>query len=152
MRFAFRADASSAIGFGHVSRAVALATAAVKTRASVVLVASRPGPEVRAFAAYGGIALEGIDAEPGTSDDARATAVIAGRGSHVIVHGYAFHARYLGELGGDARVVAYIDDLAAERFACDAVINPNVSGAVTSYDTAPKTALLAGPSFAIVHD
>ena len=152
MRFVFRADASSKIGFGHLSRAAALAGAATRAGATVALVTYHPEPAVRALAERAGMVLHGIDASPGTPADALATRDLAGSDTYVIVDGYAFTARYLDDLAGDGRIVTYVDDLARERLSCDVVLNPNVSALDMRYETAPATELLRGPSFAIVHD
>jgi UDP-2,4-diacetamido-2,4,6-trideoxy-beta-L-altropyranose hydrolase len=152
MRFVFRADASSTIGFGHLSRAAALAGAASRAGASVELVTCRPDPGVRAVAVRAEMTVHAIHVNPGTPEDASATRAIAGRGGLVVVDGYAFGAHYLEELGGDERIVMYVDDLARERLACDVILNPNVSAHAADYQTAPETVLLLGPSFAIVHD
>lgn len=152
MRFVFRADASSTIGFGHLSRATALAGAASRAGALVELVTCRPDAAVRAVADRASMSVHAIDVPPGTREDASATRAIAGRGAFVVIDGYAFAAQYLQEVGGDDRIVTYVDDLARERLACEVVLNPNVSALAADYQTAAETVLLLGPSFAIVHD
>lgn len=152
MRFTFRADASSTIGFGHLSRVMSLAGAAARVGAEVELVTHRPEAAVRAIAARADVAIHAIDAQPGTPDDARVTRAIAGRDAFVVVDGYAFDGPYLQELRGEERIVTYVDDLARERLTCDVVLNPNVSGLAVRYETPAATVLLLGPTFAIVHD
>lgn len=152
MRFTFRADGSSTIGFGHLSRTMALADAARRAGADVVFVGARGEASTEAFVRKRGFELSIIDVLPGSSDDAAATRAIAGPCSYVVVDGYAFSAAWLSELRGDDRIVVYIDDWAREQFACEVVVNPNVSGKRSLYRVAPGTSLLAGPEYAIVHD
>jgi len=160
MRLTLRADASTAIGYGHLSRAVALGTAATRRGLDVRLVSCRPDSSMRAFVAGAPLALHSTDAAPGSEEDAQATRDVSGAGSIVIVDGYAFEGPYLAKLGGEDRTVVYVDDLFHDRLPCDVVLDPNVSASTRRYRTPRETSLqsahsptyLLGPSYAIVAD
>jgi UDP-2,4-diacetamido-2,4,6-trideoxy-beta-L-altropyranose hydrolase len=151
MRFVFRADGSGTIGFGHLSRAVALASAALRAGADAIIVAARPNTAVEAFVQRAGIDLRAIDSDPASSADALATRTIAGPASHVVVDGYVFGSGYLDQLGGERRVITYVDDLAVDPPRCDVLLNQNVSASPSAY-RASRAELLLGPSFAVVND
>lgn len=152
MRIVLRADGSSAIGFGHLSRAAALSTAARRAGAEVVLVRAMRDRGADAFVQRFDCESHVIDAKPGSLDDARMTATIAGDDAWLLVDGYCFDSAWFRAVAGGGRNVLYIDDLARERLECEIVVNPNVDGRASRYNLAPTTELLAGPEYSIVDD
>jgi UDP-2,4-diacetamido-2,4,6-trideoxy-beta-L-altropyranose hydrolase len=151
MRFVFRADGSSAIGLGHLSRMATLALAARAEGHDVRMACARPEAEARSFVMRRALELEVLDVEPGTDADAAATRAVAGRDALVVIDGYVFTSGWLSGLGGAERTIAYVDDQARDSFTCDAVINPNVSGTAALY-TSSSSALLVGPQYALVDE
>src|SRR4051812_35446440 len=98
MRFVFRADASTEIGFGHLSRSVTLACAAARTGADVALVTANATRDVRAFVEKRGVRVVALEVESGSATDAAATREASHGAVALVVDGYTFRADYFEQL------------------------------------------------------
>ena len=169
MRAAFRVDASSSIGSGHVMRCLALAEALRRRNVSSTFLC-------RAFPGHAGDAIlrQGFDlcllpigsraASPppphaswlGASpeEDAAACAAQMPGGIHwLVVDHYALDARWEAAMRHLSCVQLVIDDLADRPHACDFLLDQNLSPRMaTRYEgLVPATCTcLLGPSYALL--
>src|SRR5690348_5454729 len=95
-----RADATFAVGHGHVMRCLALAQAWQDKGGNCSFVISEPIPELARRLCAEGFELVPIGAVPGTSDDAAEVAELAHArdAGWVVVDGYQFKANYHRQL------------------------------------------------------
>ena len=132
-----RADASTAIGTGHVMRMIALAQA-WRDRGGTVTIASCECPEIL----KGRLVDEGIEfsqisaASPGGKDDCVQTARMAQELSckWVVLDGYEFHSDFHLYLRQASLKVLAVDDYCQnETWAVDAILNQNISATDFEY-------------------
>jgi UDP-2,4-diacetamido-2,4,6-trideoxy-beta-L-altropyranose hydrolase len=152
-----RADASAAIGLGHVSRCLSLAgayTTATGGRVTLLSVDPLAGVQERAHAA--GVTVRPLAAPPGSAADAAETAALARceGASWIVLDGYHFDGAFQAALTGSGiRVLAFDDHGHAGRYAADLVLNQNAGADASAYaDRAAGTRLLLGPRFAVLRD
>ncbi|MFO1316185.1 MAG: UDP-2,4-diacetamido-2,4,6-trideoxy-beta-L-altropyranose hydrolase [Burkholderiales bacterium] len=177
MKVVFRADASVAIGSGHVARCVTLANALRLAGAQVLFVSRehsghrnddlvRQGFDVVRLpvaAGAGGPGTSGPDSPPhagwlGASweDDARQTRRAIeewGGADWLVVDHYALDVRWESVLRAVARCVMAIDDLADRRHDCDLLLNQNCGAErETRYDALVPASCrrLLGPEYALL--
>ncbi len=156
---ALRADASRAIGWGHVKRCMALAAALRQRGAAPLFVVAPSDMDLAALLEPAGFAWVVLDTAPGAPDndvDARATAqALRGRRPALVVADhYGLDARWhraVAQATG-ARVAA-IDDLGDRPLAVDLLIdhNPSCSHAEKYRAVLASGArLCAGPAYALL--
>ncbi len=153
-----RADASVAMGTGHVMRCLALAQAwqDAAGRASFAMLESTPAVQSR-------LAAESCEvfslAEAGTviagsAEDARETITLARQhqAEWVVVDGYQFGAEYQRRLKSAGYRILFLDDYGhAESYSADVVLNQNLSASESLYENRePHTRLLLGPRYALL--
>ena len=159
---AIRADASTAIGSGHVMRCLALAEALRGRGERVAFVCrERPGHLLDVIRARGFEAF----ALPGTGDDVPETlgvpaerdlsetlAALGGPVRRVVIDHYGAGEEWerAARAAGVARIVA-VDDL-ARRHDCDVLVDVNLSAPAMEHErlVPPGCDLLLGPSFAML--
>ena len=126
MRIAFRCDASSAIGSGHVVRCRTLATALRRQGAEVAFLMRRlPGDMVDRLRADG---FEVHDFAAG--DDAQATQALLApqpRPDWLVVDHYGLDIGWEGRSRPLAARLMVIDDRPGRQHDCDLLLDPNVS-------------------------
>lgn len=149
-----RAEASGAIGLGHVMRCLALAQAA-QTAGVDVTFASRQLPAfLRDRLKAEGIGLRSADAETASLDDARAVRHWAAEleAPWVVVDGYAFGPAYVRALQGEGGpAVLFVDDDGRhERYPAEMVLNPNPLAGADLYPGRAAGGLLLGPRYALL--
>jgi len=156
-----RADASPAIGSGHVMRCLALAKAWQSTGGSVayLMAESIPALEERLGREF---ALKKISATPGSVSDAEQTVAEARRGNAawVVVDGYRFDPDYIRKLKiagkiaekrAGLRVLFLDDDGRFDFYAADVVLNQNISAAPEMYGKREAfTRLLLGSDYILL--
>ena len=149
-----RADASPAIGSGHVMRCLALAKAWQSTSGRVSWVMAESIPALEERLRREGITCTRISLASGSNLDASRTVEEAQRAdaAWVVVDGYRFTPDYLQTLKGSGRHVLFIDDDGRfESYGADAVLNQNVSAAPAMYtNRQPFTQLLLGPDYVLL--
>jgi UDP-2,4-diacetamido-2,4,6-trideoxy-beta-L-altropyranose hydrolase len=149
-----RADASLAIGTGHVMRCLALAQAWQHAGGTVGLaVAELPEALVPRVTAEG-VSLSRVHATPGGPEDAGETVARARRlrADWVVVDGDRFGSDFLATVRGTGFRVLLIDDFAdRESFPADLIVNPNLDEDGELYRRRGATArLLMGPSYVLL--
>lgn len=148
-----RADGSPAIGLGHAMRLLALGQAYADAGGRVHLVFADLPETLRKRFVVEGITLHHIGGQPGSLDDARATAYLARalNISWVAVDGYRFTAEYRRTVKEAGVSVLVMDDLALETYDdADIVVNQNVNAETLRYRAGSATRLLLGSRYVLL--
>jgi len=149
-----RADASIAMGAGHVMRCLALAQAWQDTggRAFFLMAEGSAAIEERLRAESCEVVC--ISAQPGTEDDCRETIRSAQEhnAAWVVVDGYQFGSDYQRNLKVAGFKMLFADDYGhAQRYFADVVLNQNVGADEALYgNREPYTRLLLGPRYCMM--
>jgi len=148
----FRADASPAIGGGHVVRCSALAAAAAARGWRVAFAAVKGSEEVVPTLAEG--PWERLDLNDGTplTEPAQLAVRWPDGADWLVVDHYDRDAEFEAACRPWARRVVAIDDLANRPHAADVVINAAPGRTADHYSglTGPKCAILTGPAYALL--
>jgi UDP-2,4-diacetamido-2,4,6-trideoxy-beta-L-altropyranose hydrolase len=152
LRVVFRADATSAIGTGHVMRSLALAQECVARGWGVMFRCQTDSPWIRKRLAGGGVGF--VEAAPGgTVEDLAGTraAVSEFRADWVVTDGYAYAPAYLEALGRAGARVLLIDDYGhLPDYPVSMLVNQNIGAERIVYRLAPTAAALLGPRYALL--
>lgn len=142
-----RADASPKIGFGHVSRCLALAEFWRTCGGEVTLLTREPSSGVRERANRMGIELTELRSEPGSSQDAIETANVPA--AWTILDGYNFNADFQRQIKDAGKRLLVFDDCGLlESYSADFILNQNIGANAAMYrDRAPETRLLLGSRY-----
>jgi len=145
-----RADASSQIGLGHVTRAAALGQAWRRRGGEVVFAAAEMPAELQTRLVATGFDLRMLEA--GANDLADTTRIASATGARwVVVDGYHFDADYHAALQrAGLFVAAYDDEGAAERYVADVIINQCFSDESLYANRCNAVRLLLGPRYAAI--
>lgn len=152
----FRADATPAMGTGHVMRCLAVAEAAAELGHACHMAAAAATPAVVRRLADAGLPLHRLEAPPGSAADLALTRALAAAldARTVIIDGYHFdtdwRAGLRAELRADGRRVLAFDDLAGpEPLHADLVVNASPAADPRTYARlAPGAVCLLGPAYA----
>jgi UDP-2,4-diacetamido-2,4,6-trideoxy-beta-L-altropyranose hydrolase len=170
LRVAMRADASTVMGAGHISRCLTIAEA-IRARGGRVRVLGRAVPlHLRAWIEASGHEFVALDspAEPvsdlahgawlGTSQTSDAHEVVAalsdGSWDWMVVDHYAIDARWHGAVRAAVPRMLAIDDLADRRQDVEILLDQNLPGDQARYrpQVPTRCKLLLGPSYALVRE
>ncbi len=151
-----RADASTAIGTGHVMRCLALTQAWLRTGGSAWLLQAESLDSLTTRVAAAGILTATIAAIVGSEADAQATIAQARAigAKWVVADGYRFGAAWQRAVRAAGLRVMLLDDCGhAPEYAPDVLLNQNLGADLTSY---PKrdaaTRFLLGARFALLRE
>jgi UDP-2,4-diacetamido-2,4,6-trideoxy-beta-L-altropyranose hydrolase len=154
MNLLFRAEASVAIGTGHVMRCLALAQAWQDAGGRALFSMGAVTPAVEERLRRESVGLARLKAEPGSAEDAKDTLALARERqvSWVVVDGYGFGADYQAVLKGAGVKVLFIDDNGhAEHYSADLVLNQNAHANAALYrNRESSTRMLLGPRYALL--
>lgn len=149
-----RADASVAIGTGHVMRCLALAQAWQDAGGRVTFVMAESTPAIEERLRGEGVDLVRIDGVRGSDFDGEQLLALArSRGpSWVVVDGYEFGAGYQRALKNERLQLVLIDDNGGSgAYAADIVLNQNIHAEECLYrNRATCTKLLLGTQYALL--
>lgn len=153
-----RADASVAVGTGHVMRMIALAQSWRASGGRVVFLCSDITRALEQRIREEGFQREKISATPGSADDLEATTAAVSRiakGNRSVVvalDGYQFSADFqLGVKKTGCRLLVVDDYGHSEAYHADVVLNQNISAREDLYAWRDEgTKLLLGPRFALL--
>jgi UDP-2,4-diacetamido-2,4,6-trideoxy-beta-L-altropyranose hydrolase len=170
MRVLIRADASPAIGSGHIARCLTLASV-LRKQGGHVAFASRilPGHRLDSLAAEGFETFALPDSYPDEDPQqviesmlpwqADIAALAQALESHpafdwIIVDHYGLDHHWQTAARRWAPRIAAVDDLATRTYSVDLLLNQNLSGTPKAYASllAPGCQKLLGPSFAMLRD
>lgn len=135
MMFLIRADASPAVGSGHVVRMLALAQGLRRHGHEVMFLHASPS-SLRARLASEGFTSVSLDPSPGSEGDAAATVEVARSidAAWVIADGYEFSASYQRTVGvGGFRLLLVDDNGDADGYPADLVLNQSLHAAPSLY-------------------
>jgi UDP-2,4-diacetamido-2,4,6-trideoxy-beta-L-altropyranose hydrolase len=171
MQAAFRVDASSQMGGGHVMRCLTLAVELIAAGASVDFIVAAITDPLRALVRRAGVRLMEIDPpagiantdgewdraswpEPVQHEDAvRTAAQLAGsRCDWLVVDHYQLDRRWEAAMRPHAGRVAVIDDLANRPHACELLLDQTYGREVADYlpHTGADAELLIGARYALL--
>ncbi|MGB8775249.1 MAG: UDP-2,4-diacetamido-2,4,6-trideoxy-beta-L-altropyranose hydrolase, partial [Terriglobales bacterium] len=149
-----RADASPAIGTGHVMRCLALAQAwrEVGGHVTFALATGREGVEQRLHSE--GASVVRVSGEIGSQEDASETAKLCRRyrADWLILDGFHFSQSYREVVKTEACRLLLLDDHGERApYQCDVVLNTNPFAVDAMYpQRAEQTRFLIGPEFALL--
>ncbi|HTS35715.1 MAG TPA: UDP-2,4-diacetamido-2,4,6-trideoxy-beta-L-altropyranose hydrolase [Candidatus Solibacter sp.] len=155
MNLLVRADASIAMGTGHVMRCLALAQAWREAGGDAAFVMAQSTPAIEALLTAESYPVNRLaHTAPGTIEGSQSTIELARdlRAKWIIVDGYQFGSEYLGALKAAGFKVLFIDDYGhAGHYAADLVLNQNSYAQESLYESRePYTRLLLGTKYCLL--
>jgi UDP-2,4-diacetamido-2,4,6-trideoxy-beta-L-altropyranose hydrolase len=149
-----RADASAAIGTGHVMRCLALAQAWCRDGANVLFAQAETTSTLEKRLRVENFELVPVREERGSTEDAAETVALAqARGATwIVADGYCFGAAWQKQIRAAGLRLLVIDDYGqAEHYHADLVLNQNLSASESLYARRDAdTRLLLGPRYALL--
>jgi UDP-2,4-diacetamido-2,4,6-trideoxy-beta-L-altropyranose hydrolase len=151
-----RADASPAIGTGHVMRCLSLAQGWRRQEGEAVFLLAASTPAIERRIAEAGFEWVRSEAGIGSGADAAATIAAARRSkaSWIIADGYRFGAEYQRAMkDAGFRLLVFDDYGHAKSYCADLVLNQNPGADARAYgDCAPHTRLLLGEKYVVLRE
>lgn len=149
-----RADASPAIGTGHVMRCIALAQAWQDAGGQAVFAMAQSTEPIRNRIQTQSYETFAISSSVGTSDDLLQTIALLQK-QHcqwIVVDGYQFGMDYQRGLKAAGFKVLFLDDFGhSHHYSADVVLNQNVSATPALYSNREEhTRLILGPRYALL--
>jgi UDP-2,4-diacetamido-2,4,6-trideoxy-beta-L-altropyranose hydrolase len=141
-----RADATRAIGIGHVMRCLALAEAWQEVGGTASLASAELPTELCARITAEGMSVTRIQSDPGSPQDVAETVAYARsiEAGWIVVDGDRFGADFLNAVRASGFRLLLIDDFAdRESFPADLIVNPNLNDNEERYRKRGASARLA---------
>ena len=149
-----RADASVAMGSGHVMRGLALAQAWQDAGGDVVFAMAETGSAIRKRLQSEGLSIFPVESSPGSVEDAKEVVELARKqgARWIVVDGYQFGERYQRDLEQAGLKVLFVDDSGhTTSYVADIVLNQNAHACAELYESREAhTRLLLGPRYAML--
>lgn len=153
-RIAFRVDASSEVGLGHLSRCLALAGSLRRVGATCHFVGNTDMQPWAGSVETAGHRLSLIDSGGQDSDAAQTAQALAsgGRVDWLVVDHYRLDAQWHDRIRPAARRLLAIDDLADRPLTVDAVLDPSPCASESDYQSVANRGckLLLGPRYCLL--
>lgn len=149
MQVVFRADASSTIGHGHVTRCLALARALREDGAGCVFVSRPAEGDLRDHIGRSGFEQFPIADMSGTTMSAVLRAVSL-RPDWLVVDHYELDRQWESEMRRDVRQIMVIDDHPRRPHDCDVLLDQNLSAKDDTTVDAPGAQALIGVEYALL--
>lgn len=150
----FRADASPAIGAGHVMRCLALAEAWMDCGGKAVFLCESISQGIEKRLLSETVSVNRITHTSGSISDAEHTARIASEmgAAWVITDGYQFDGQYQEKIKNAGLHLLFLDDNGhATRYSADIVLNQNSYADMSLYsEFEPHTSFLLGSRYALI--
>ncbi len=141
-----RADASTAIGAGHVTRCLALAQA-WKRAGGRAIFAGSVGAGLRAWIA------ENCEFEAVDNEAAFISLLARFSRSPVVMDGYRFNGEHYGSIRAAGHWLLVIDDsVRLPHYDADVILNQNIGAEELHYAALPDTKLLLGLRYALLRE
>jgi UDP-2,4-diacetamido-2,4,6-trideoxy-beta-L-altropyranose hydrolase len=149
-----RADASVAIGTGHVMRCLALAQTWQDAGGDVAFAMAETGGAIQKRLQSEGLSIFPVESAPGSIEDAKEIVELARKqgARWIVVDGYQFGERYQRDLEQAGLKVLFVDDSGhAKSYVADIVLNQNAHACAELYESRDAhTRLLLGPRYALL--
>ena len=148
----FRADATMAMGSGHVMRCLALAQAWNDAGGNSHFAMAQATPAVIARLRSEGISVLEMSSAPASEQDAEELISAARAGSWVVVDGYHFNSNYLQTLRDAGLQIFLLDDTAErESYPAKIILNQNPHANRSLYGSRDAgSRVLLGPRYAML--
>jgi UDP-2,4-diacetamido-2,4,6-trideoxy-beta-L-altropyranose hydrolase len=149
-----RADASTAIGVGHIMRCLAIAQAWQDAGGDTTFASAALAESLQTRIRTEGFQACSITAVPGSLTDAAQLLSVAAelRATAIILDGYAYGVEYHDTIANASFTSLAIDDNShLESYSTDFVLNQNAGITISSYPSrSSQTELLLGTSYALL--
>jgi UDP-2,4-diacetamido-2,4,6-trideoxy-beta-L-altropyranose hydrolase len=146
----FRIDASSEIGFGHLSRCSVLAKELQK-RGYIVSVITKHPSHIEKFLVKKSI--EGLHIIPLVKEEVSLKKLLESYGPHIlIVDNYSYDSDLLFVLNNQSRLLVYIHDKTYSNYPVDIYVNPNFGTTEGTSLTDKGVKYLIGTKYSLVHE
>jgi UDP-2,4-diacetamido-2,4,6-trideoxy-beta-L-altropyranose hydrolase len=151
-----RADASAAMGTGHVMRCLALAQAWRRAGGSVVFATAELTPAIARRLEHEHFSSKRLNCPAGSSEDIKALASVAAEAhaTWVAVDGYQFSSTYQRNIKQSGFKLLWIDDAGrCTPYCADLILNQNLYAASDMYsERGEETHLLLGPEHVLLRE
>lgn len=149
-----RADATVAMGTGHIMRCLALAQAWQDDGGRCCFVIADAPSALLERLCLEGMEIEQIDVSRGSEEDGEQLCKLASKrnAAWVVVDGYHFDARYQLQIKNAGFKLLFLDDYGrAGYYFADLVLNQNFHATKETYNNCePYTKLLLGPTYVLL--
>lgn len=154
MNLLIRADASIAMGTGHVMRCLALAQAWQDAGGVVTFAAAEITAAMRTRLLAEGCQVVDLSCAAGSADDAKQTSALAQehRADWIVVDGYQFKSEYQRLIKDAGCKLLFLDDCGhCDHYSADLVVNQNLNANENFYSARePYTRLLLGTRYCLL--
>jgi len=151
-----RADASAAIGTGHVMRCLALAQAWRAAEGEVVFAMAESTAAIKERLSEERCQVVEIAGAPGSSADCASMqdVIEANTPSWIVMDGYAFASEYRQAIQETGKPCLIVDDSGSgEEFNAELIVNQNLHASEKMYERRGRhTRLLLGPRYAMLRN